>query len=204
MIGPKEKKERRVGERLYLKGDRCNSPKCAMVRKPYPPGVHGQSRHRTLSEYGRQLKEKQKIKYIYGIKEKTLWRFFQEAQRKPVSTIDRLAQLLEGRLDNVVYRLGFAPSRLASRQMVSQGHILVNGKRTRSPSFEVKKDDIISIRFQSKNKGNFKDLSNKLKTFEPPQWLALDRNKLEGTVKFLPQKFDLHLELSLLVELFSK
>jgi small subunit ribosomal protein S4 len=204
MIGPKEKKERRVGERLHLKGDRCNSPKCAMVRKPYPPGVHGQSRHRALSEYGRQLKEKQKVKYIYGVKERTLWRFFQEAKREPVSTIDRLAQLLEGRLDNVVYRLGFTPSRLASRQAVSQGHILVNGKRTRSPSFEVKEGDVISIRLQSKNNSNFKDLSNKLKTFEPPQWLALDPDKLEGTVKPLPQKFDLHLELSLLVELFSK
>ncbi len=204
MIGPKEKKERRVGERLHLKGDRCNSPKCAMVRKPYPPGVHGQSRHRAPSEYGRQLKEKQKVKYIYGVKEKTLWRFFQEAKREPVSTIDRLAQLLEGRLDNVVYRLGFAPSRGASRQLVSHGHILVNGKRTRSPAFEVKEGDVISIRLQSKSKSNFKDLSNKLKTFEPPQWLALDPDKLEGKVKPLPPKFDLHLELSLLVELFSK
>ncbi|MCL5733647.1 MAG: 30S ribosomal protein S4 [Patescibacteria group bacterium] len=204
MMGPKEKKERRIGERLHLKGQRCDSPKCAMVKKPYPPGVHGQGRHRAPSDYGRQLREKQKVKYIYGVKEKTLWRFFQEAKREPVSTIDRLAQLLEGRLDNVIYRLGFAVSRLSARQLVSHGHIFVNGKRTRSPAMEVRPGDTITIRTESKGKVSFKDLNSKLKKFETPDWLTLDPDKLEGKIKNLPSKMDLPIELSLLVELFSK
>ena len=204
MIGPKEKKERRIGERLHLKGQRCDSPKCAMVKKPYPPGAHGQGRHRAPSDYGRQLREKQKVKYIYGVKEKTLWRFFQEAKREPVSTIDRLAQLLEGRLDNVIYRLGFAASRLSARQLVSHGHIFVNGKRTRSPAMEVRPGDTITIRTESKGKVSFKDLNSKLKKFETPDWLTLDPDKLEGKIKNLPSKMDLPIELSLLVELFSK
>jgi len=206
MIKPKEKKERALGERLHLKGERCDSPKCAAVRKPYRPGVHGQKRSRrgAVSEFGIQLKEKQKFKVSYGLKEKNLHQLFLEARRIPGSTADKLIELLERRLDNVVFRLGLASSRANARQLVAHGHIFVNGKRTRSPGYQVDKGDTISPPEKFSEIAAFKGLAEKLKKFEPPEWLYLDRDKLEGKVLNIPNNLEPPFEISLLIESFSK
>jgi len=206
MMGPKEKKERALGERLHLKGTRCDSPKCAAVRRPYPPGAHGKSRRRALSDFGRQLKEKQKFKLTYLIDERNLNRIFGEAKKTSgsIGVGKKFLELLERRLDNVIYRLGLAPSRLMGRQIVLHGHIFVNGKRTRSPGYEVKAEDVITVRKESTAKGAFRDIKEKMKTYELPSWLALDAEKLEGRVKALPQDVEMPFEISLLVEAFSK
>jgi small subunit ribosomal protein S4 len=206
MMGPKEKKERALGERLHLKGTRCDSPKCAAVRRPYPPGVHGKSRRRALSDFGRQIKEKQKFKLTYLIDERNLSRIFAEAQKKSgtIGVGAKFLELLERRMDNVVYRLGFAPSRLMGRQLVLHGHVFVNGKRTKSPGFEVKANDVITIRKESIAKGPFRDIKEKMKTYELPSWLMLDAEKLEGRVRALPENTEMPFEISLLVEAFSK
>lgn len=205
-MGPKEKKERALGERLHLKGTRCDSPKCAAVRRPYPPGAHGKSRRRALSDFGRQLKEKQKFKLTYLIDERNLNRIFGEAKKTSgsIGVGKKFLELLERRLDNVIYRLGLAPSRLMGRQIVLHGHIFVNGKRTRSPGYEVKAEDVITVRKESTAKGAFRDIKEKMKTYELPSWLALDAEKLEGRVKALPQDVEMPFEISLLVEAFSK
>lgn len=206
MRGPKEKKERALGERLYLKGERCASPKCAMVRKPYRPGMHGQKRHRVknVSEYGLQEREKQKFKLSYGIDERNLRRLFRGAEREAGSTAVKLAELLELRLDNVVYRLGFAPSRGAARQRIVHGHIAVNGTRVRAPGYEVRAGDAIAFREASRGRSFVKLLSESLGKYEPPSWLALDREKLEGKVLSPPTDFTPPFEINLLVESLNK
>lgn len=205
MIGPKEKKERRLGEKLQLKRDRCQSPKCAALRRPYPPGVHGpKARFSSFSEFGLQLREKQKFKLTYGLDERNLRRLFKKAQKETGSIAAKLIQLLESRLDNVVFRLGFAGSRGVARQIVSHGHIMVNGKKVRSPGYEVKKGDVITIRPQSLNKLIFAGLTENLKKYEPPSWLHLDKEKLEGKVLSLPKEVEVPFEVNLLVESFSK
>lgn len=203
MIGPKEKKERSVGEQLFLKGYRCNSPKCAMVRKPYRPGVHGKARRRALSEYGRQIKEKQKFKLSYGLDEQNLRSLFARARRAQGSVAERLLELLERRLDNVIFRLGFAPSRSMARQLVVHGHILVNGKRVRSPGFSVVVGSRIDLRDVSKGKAIFAKLRDSLKQYNAPSWLAIDAEELSGTVLSAPTE-DPRFEINTLVESFSK
>jgi len=208
MVGPKEKKERALGVRLSLKGTRCNSEKCAQARRPYPPGPHGKSRKRPLSDFGKQIKEKQKFKLTYLIDERNLNRIFGEAAKSQSAASGgigtRFMELLESRLDNVVYRLGFAPSRLNARQMVVHGHIFVNKKRVKSPGFELSKGDVVTIREESKNDAGFRDLREKLKSQEIPKWLTLDADKLEGRVSSEPQMQEVPFEVSLLVEAFSK
>ncbi|MBI3588981.1 MAG: 30S ribosomal protein S4 [Candidatus Liptonbacteria bacterium] len=206
MIKVKEKKERALGERLQLKGERCNSPKCAAVRKPYRPGIHGpKKRLKTVSEFGRQLAEKQKFKITYRLKEKNLRRLFGEADKKAGSTADKLLELMERRLDNVVYHLGLAgSSRGLARQLILHGHFLVNQKRVRSPGFQVKTNDLIAFREESKKLKNLSDLRNNLKKYEPPSWLFLDKEKLEGRVLSLPENQSSPFEINLLVESFSK
>lgn len=208
MLGPKEKKERALGERLHLKGTRCDSPKCAAVRRPYPPGVHGKSRRKTLSEFGRQLKEKQKFKLTYLLDERNLSRIFGEAVKNSKASTGgvgaKFLELLERRLDNVIFRIGIAPSRLMARQLVLHGHIFINGRRVRSPGYEVRPNEVISVRKESITEGPFRDLKEKLKTYDMPKWLALDAEKLEGRVMTLPTGIDMPFEISLLVEAFSK
>lgn len=204
MMGPKEKKERALGERLNLKGDRCQSPKCAAVRKPYPPGQHGQKRRRASSEFGLQLKEKQKFKLSYGVDEKNLRQIYQKAQKQVGSTAAKIVELLERRLDNVIFRLGLAKSRSAARQLIVQGHIYVGKKRVRSPGYEVYAGDVIHVREESKAKQKFVTLKEYLKKFDPPSWLALDKEKLEGKVLSLPTDASPPFEINLLVESFSK
>lgn len=203
--GPKEKKERSLGVRLQLKGGRCQSPKCAMVRKPYPPGVHGKARRPSgLSDFGRQLQEKQKCKVIYGITEKTLRRLFNQALRHKGSTLSNLLELLERRLDNVVFRLGFAPSRSAARQAIVHGHITVNGKRVRSPGYTVKIGDAVMVYPASANLVGFNEIKESLKKYEPPAWLQLDANSLSGKVVDVPREVEVPFEVNALAESFSK
>lgn len=170
-----------MGEKLFLKGERCFSQKCALTRRSYPPGIHGPKRRRSLSEYGLQLREKQKLRYIYGITETQLRNYFEKITGKEDKSRSLLS-MLEHRLDNVVYRLGFAKSRRTSRQIISHGHILVNGRKVDIPSYQVKKGDIIKIKKTSIKKGLFKDLSVHLKNYQVPSWLSLDKNKLIGKV----------------------
>ncbi len=203
--GPKEKKERALGVSLQLKGSRCLGPKCALVRKPYKPGAHGQSRRRrNLSDFGRQIQEKQKCKLSYGINERALRQVFQRAFKKSGSTTANILSGLESRLDNVVFRLGLAPSRSAARQLVLHGHIMVNAKKVYSPGYALKVGDTISIRPESSARGQFKDLKENLREKEVPSWLQLDVDKMEGRMVSAPEGMEPPFEVNLLVESFSK
>jgi len=203
--GAKEKKERSLGEHLHLKGYRCQTPKCALVRRPFGPGQHGQKHKRkALSDFGKQIKEKQKFKLSYGIDESNLRKLLEEASRSQRSTVEKLIELVERRLDNVIFRLGFAASRSQGRQLIIQGHIFVNKKRVKSPGFSVKVNDIISFREESKDTANFKNLKESLKNYEQPAWLSLDKEKLEGRILDLPREAELPVEINLLVESFNK
>ena len=187
MADTKCKTCRRAGEKLFLKGERCHTPKCAAVRKPYPPGVHGHNRQRKLSEYGLQLRQKQLVKSLYGISEQQFHNTVAEAVRTPhVNTIEQLYRLLELRLDNVVFRLGFAFSRSLARQIVSHGHMTVNGRRVTIPSYRLRANDRVAIRKESLPKGMFQDIEALLKTHEPPVWTSLDRTVKSGLIAGQP------------------
>lgn len=203
MIGPKEKRERAVGERLYLKGERCSSPKCAMVRKPYRPGMHGNSkrRRRNISEFGAQTKEKQKFKLSYGVNDRNLRRIFSGAKKAKGSSAAKLIEFLERRLDNIVYRFGFAPARGAARQLVVHGHVFVNGRKARSPGMALRAGDIVKIEIGLNAVDKRKEL---LKKYDPPEWLALDKDKFAGRVLSPPTDPALPFDVKLLVEAFSK
>lgn len=196
---------RRAGEKLFLKGERCFSQKCALTRRSYPPGIHGPKRRRSLSEYGLQLREKQKLRYIYGITETQLRNYFEEITGKEDKSRSLLS-MLEHRLDNVVYRLGFAKSRRTSRQIISHGHILVNGRKVDIPSYQVRKGDIIKIKKTSIKKGLFKDLSVHLKNYQTPSWLSLDKDKLIGKVIGEPTIQDIGepAEIEKVIEFYSR
>ena len=206
MVGPKEKRERALGVRLGLKGDRALSPKSAVVRKPYKPGVHGpRARQRALSEFGLQLREKSKFKLSYGVDERNMKRIFGMAQIAKGATGAKMLELLERRLDNVIFQLGFTPTRGSARQLVSHGHVNVNKKKVRSPGFQVKyRKDIISIREGSLTKAGLGKRKEMLKKFEPPAWLRLDADKMEGEVLSYPSDMNPPFEINLLVESFSK
>ncbi|TSC96962.1 MAG: small subunit ribosomal protein S4 [Parcubacteria group bacterium Athens0714_26] len=204
MFNTSEKKERALGVRLFLKANRCNSAKCAAVRRPQKPGIHGKSRRRGISEYGQLLNEKQKIRFSYGLRESQLRKVFETASRNPGVTGDMMMQLLERRLDNVVFRLGFAPSRSVARQLVSHGHILVNNKKVTIPSYLLRIGEKIVIRPQSKDNPVFKDLNITLKKSEPPVWLNMDTEKYEGRVVALPKDFDLPFDVNMVVDYYSK
>ncbi len=205
MIHSTEKKERSLGEHLHLKGARCQSPKCAFARRPYRPGVHGKKKgKKNTSDFGRQMREKQKFKVSYGLNDQNLRQIFLKAQKRKGSTAERLVELLESRLDNVVYRLGFAPSRSMARQLISHGHIFMNQKRVKSPGITVRVHDRISIRPESAGKAHFRDLRESLAARERPSWLAVDIQKLEGTVLAPPLDANLPFEVNILVESFSK
>jgi small subunit ribosomal protein S4 len=179
---------RRCGDKLMLKGSRCMTPKCAIDRKRKPQSTRG--RRRRLSERGVQLVEKQKARYTYGVYERQFRRFFEQAAREPGITGDNLKVILEKRLDNVIYRLGFADSRSQSRQIVLHGHINVNGKKVSIPSYMVKENDMISIREASLKNEYFKVLLVDIKSKAVPAWLNLDRAKLVGQVVTQPMLDD--------------
>ncbi len=203
--GAKEKKERALGEHLHLKGYRCQGTKCALVRRPFGPGQHGQKHKRkALSDFGKQIKEKQKFKLSYGIDESNLRKILEEASKSQRSTVEKLIELVERRLDNVIFRLGMAASRSQARQLIIHGHVFVNKQRVKSPGFSVKVNDIIRVREESKEKTTFKNLKESLKNYEVPAWLFLDKEKLEGRILELPREAELPVEINLLVESFNK
>lgn len=211
MIGPKEKIERSLGEHLHLKGQRCSSPKCAMVRKPYRPGMHGQKRKRgQLSDFGIQLREKRKFKVVYGLDEKMLRHLFERSEGKAGGTGARLLELLERRLDNIIFRMGFAPSRGAARQLVTHGHVMVNKKRVRAPGYEVRSNDVVSIRPESLPRPRFVKMKEELaerfsgKGGDAPSWLHVDPKTLEGKVLGAPVDVEIPFDINILVESFSK
>ena len=181
---------RREGMKLYLKGERCLGPKCPIVKrqpnKNYPPGQHGQKRTRRPSEYALQLREKQRLKRLYGILERQFRRHFEEAERRPGLTGENLLQILERRLDNVVYRLGFADSRRQARQLVTHGHFLVNGRKTDIPSYLVRPGDIIAVRPQSREREYFKVVQETAQSKPVPAWLTRDLETMSGRVVSLP------------------
>jgi small subunit ribosomal protein S4 len=194
---------RREGQKMFLKGDRCYGPKCALDKKSYAPGQHGQMRHK-MSEYGMQLREKQKAKRFYGVQETQFRNLFERADRANGVTGDNLLVLLERRLDNVVYRLGFASSRKEARQMVVHGHFRLNGKKVNSPSLEIKAGDVIKVKEKSQNSPKFKEIRDMQITV--PSWLSVDVDKLEGKVLVLPTREDIDTPIAehLIVELYSK
>jgi small subunit ribosomal protein S4 len=205
MVGPKEKHERALGTRLGLKGDRALSPKSSMIRKPYRPGVHGpKSRPRALSEFGLQSREKSKFKISYGVDDRNLRRLFRIASGAKGANGAKIMELLERRLDNVVFRLGFTPSRGGARQLVSHGHIIVNGKKVTSPGYSVRVGDAVGVRAASAPKFAFTSRREIMEKFDAPPWLHLDAKKAEGRVLSLPVDTESPFEINLLVEAFNK
>ncbi|MBS3942955.1 MAG: 30S ribosomal protein S4 [Dethiobacter sp.] len=196
---------RRERVKLYLKGDRCYSDKCSVVKHGYPPGQHGQARQK-FSEYGQQLREKQKAKRIYGILEKQFRCYFKEADRRRGITGEILLKLLESRLDNVVYRLGLGRSRPEARQLVNHGHFEVNGRKVDIPSYLTRSGDVISVREKSRKQPVFKHITEARDSQGTVDWLAVDFEKLEGKVLRAPQREEIDVPLAehLIVELYSR
>jgi small subunit ribosomal protein S4 len=194
---------RREGMKLFLKGDRCYSDKCAFTRRGYAPGQHGQSRKK-MSNYGIQLREKQKAKRIYGILEKQFRKYYKNAERLKGIAGENLLQLLEMRLDNVAYRLGYGNSRKEARQLVSHNHFLVNGKKVNIASYQVSVNDIITVREKSRSSELFKTFNENPKTL--PNWLQTNQDNYEGRVLSKParEEIDVPINETLIVELYSK
>jgi len=204
-IGPVCRLCRREGVKLFLKGDRCYSSKCAMERRNYPPGEHGQKRTK-LTGYGQQLREKQKLKRIYGVSENQFRRYFEIANKMKGVTGDNLIILLERRLDNIVYRMGFARSRREARIFVRHNHILVNGRKVNIPSFLVKENDVVEVKEKTKQSEFMKDILASTQRRSIPEYLEVDREALRGVVKRLPTREEIVLPVNeqLIVELYSK
>ncbi len=196
---------RREGQKLFLKGDRCYTQKCAMECRAYAPGMHGQNRSKT-SEYGQQLREKQKAKRYYGLLENQFRNYFELAERRPGQTGENLLAILESRLDNVVYRLGFAMSRAEARQLVSHGHFTVNGRKVNIPSYLVKPGMVVSLKDSSKSLEKIKANVDANSYRQPPKWLEYDANNMIAKVTAVPARedIDLPIEEHLIVELYSK
>ena len=197
---------RRERQKLFLKGTKCYTEKCPVDRRGYPPGQHGQSRRQKISGYGVQLREKQKVRRIYGLMENQFRNYFEKALRQTGRTGETLVKLLERRLDNVVYRLGFAASRKAGRQLIVHGHFLVNDKQVNVPSFMVRPGDIIQIREKSRKLDVIHSSMKRMKEGMMPVWLSLDKAALKGTFLNVPERADIPLNANeqLIVELYSK
>lgn len=207
--GPQCKVCRREGEKLFLKGARCLSPKCAIEKRNYPPGQHGQEsqyRRGRASDYSLQLREKQKVRRIYGVLERQFRRYFREALKRPGMTGSNLLSLVERRLDNTVYRLGFADSRAQARQLVQHGHFNVNGRRTSVPSFIVSPGDVISVRDLSRTRTYFKTLRDYAGERSVPEWLRRDVAGLSAEIVRVPEREDIDYTISeqLVVEYYSR
>ena len=197
---------RREDMKLFLKGERCYTDKCGYERRSYPPGQHGQSRRRKRSDYGEQLREKQKVKRIYGIAEKQFRGYYYKALRTKGVSGHTLIQLLERRLDNVVYRMGFASDHAEARQLVRHGHFMVNGKKVNIPSYLVRTGDVVSVREKSRKVKRIEESLGAVDRRGVPQWLELDKEKFEGRVKGMPAREDFTMPIreQLIVELYSK
>lgn len=203
MVGPDCRQCRREGCKLFLKGERCVSKKCAFERRPVIPGQHGASRKR-VTEYGTQLREKQKVKKAYGILEKQFRRYYEEAERMKGVTGENMLSLIERRLDNVIYRMGIGASRSECRQIVNHGHITVNGRRVNIPSYIVKVGDVIAVKENKKDLEMFKQLKGM--KIVMPKWLEFNADTLTGKVLAMPQRedIDLNIQEHLIIELYSR
>jgi small subunit ribosomal protein S4 len=197
---------RRQGEKLFLKGERCFTPKCAVERHNTPPGQSSGMRRRKVSERGLQLREKQRARWMYGVLEKQFRRHFGEAERRPGITGENLLRILETRLDNVVYRLGFADSRAQARQLVNHGHFTLNGRKTDIPSARVKPGDVVAVREKSRKNGYFDALGPELARRTVPPWLTLDAEQLLGRLTRLPDRPDIDTKVNeqIIVEYYSR
>jgi small subunit ribosomal protein S4 len=196
---------RREGVKLFLKGDRCFTPKCAVERRPYPPGPQSQ-RRRKISEFSLRLREKQKARNIYGVLERQFRRYFAEALRTPGQTGLRLLQILETRADNTVYRLGFADSRAQARQLITHGHFEVNGRKLDVPSALLKPNDLITVRDRSRQMDHFKTAMEQIGRKTIPGWLTADPANFSGRVLAVPERADIDVSLQeqLIVEFYSR
>lgn len=196
---------RREGAKLFFKGDRCYSDKCAIERRPYPPGQHGQGRHRR-SDYAVQLREKQKVKRMYGLLEDQFRLTFKKATQRKGVTGEVLLSLLESRLDNVVYRSGFASTRSEGRQLVTHGHFQVNGRKVNIPSYVIKAGDVITVRERSRKVSRINESLEAVERRELPAWIELEKAEFKSTVKQLPTREDITMPIQeqLIVELYSK
>jgi small subunit ribosomal protein S4 len=205
-IGPVCRLCRREGMKLFLKGERCYTEKCAIEKRNMPPGQHGRARRAKMVGYGVQLREKQKVKRIYGVLEDQFRRYFETAERTRGITGETLLQLLERRLDNVVYRAGFSTSRAQARQLVRHGHFLVNGRRVDVPSYSVRQGDVVSVRQTSLENPVIAHAMEEVKGRGVPEWIAIDATKLAGTISSLPtrEQINLPVQEQLIVELYSK
>ncbi|MCK6602235.1 MAG: 30S ribosomal protein S4 [Bacteroidetes bacterium] len=197
---------RREKQKLFLKGARCFTAKCAIEKRNYAPGQHGQSRRSKFSEYARQLREKQKLKRIYGLLEQPFRLIYEKSNRQKGITGENLIVNLERRLDNVVYRLGLAPSRNAARQLVRHRHLLVNDQLVDIPAFSVKPGDVVKVKEQSKKMASIHDSVSKIKDSQLPAWLEIDKANLTGKFLSLPTRAEVQIEVNeqLIVELYSK
>jgi small subunit ribosomal protein S4 len=205
-LDPKCRQCRREGEKLFLKGEKCLTDKCAIEKRNFPPGQHGQRRNQRLSDYGVQLREKQKVRRIYGVLEAQFRSYYAEADRQKGITGENLLQLLECRLDNVAYRMGFGASRTEARQIVRHNSILVNGKRVNIPSYQVRPGDEIQVAESAKSQLRIKGALEAAEQRGFPEWIAVDVKALKGTFKAKPQRDELPATIneSLVVELYSK
>jgi len=203
--GPVCKLCRREGMKLFLKGERCFTDKCSFDRRPYPPGQHGQRRMK-FTEYGIRLREKQKVRRIYGVLEKQFRNYFFEADRVKGVTGENLLGILERRLDSIVYRMGFASTRSDARQLVRHRHVTVNGKRVDIPSFLVKPGDVVSVKEKSRQKGRVTTALEGLDRRGVPEWLEVDKDNFTGTVKTMPNREEITLPIQeqLIVEFYSR
>jgi len=197
---------RREDMKLFLKGERCYTDKCGYERRSYPPGQHGQARRRKRSDYGEQLREKQKVKRIYGIAERQFRGYYYKASRMKGVTGDNLIQLLERRLDNVVYRMGFASDHAEARQLVRHGHFKINGRRVNIPSYLVRSNDAVEVSEKSRTVGRIVEALGAVERRGVPRWIELDKDAFKGVVKSMPARDDVTLPIreQLIVELYSK
>ena len=205
-IGPVCRLCRREGMKLFLKGERCYTDKCAIEKRNFPPGQHGKTRRAKLAGYGLQLREKQKVKRIYGVLEDQFRLYFRTAERTRGITGELLLQLLERRLDNVVYRLGLATSRPQARQLVRHGHFLVNGKKVDIPSYSVRQGDIVTVLGRSQKGPTIEHAMEEVKGRGIPEWLSFDANAITGRIVSMPtrEQINLPVQEQLIVELYSK
>jgi small subunit ribosomal protein S4 len=196
---------RREGAKLYLKGSRCYSKKCAFERRPSPPGQHG-VRRRKVGDYGLQLREKQKVRRVYSVLERQFKNYFDSAEARPGVTGENLLRMLELRLDNVVFRMGFAPSRAAARQLVTHGHFAVNGRPTNVASYQLRTGARIEVRESHREREPFKVAKETLRSHQAPEWLSIDAAKLAGTILDQPRRDQMPLDLNeqLVVEYYSR
>ena len=196
---------RREGEKLFLKGDRCYTEKCAVDRRSYPPGQHGQGRHK-VSEYGLHLREKQKVRRIYGVLERQFERYYDRASRQKGITGENLLRILEMRLDNIVYRMGFAASRSQARQLVMHQHVAVNGQKVDIPSYELQVGDVITIRDKSRSLQLIKENTEAAEGRAVPEWLEVNLDQMEGKILAEPTRdqMDISVQEHLIVEYYSR